>query len=507
MPEFVDFLFSFGYQPDAQDPYFSNFRQRTCLPGSIRAFSVPELAWSGSEIQLCYNLKSVERSGSGPNDWSIRVCAVHHTLDLKTVRANWIVIKGNDKLKDRFEQAIRIPSHQDISSFETLDRSFTASLAAHLVFCDWAAEQWRWYINNLEDRFQDASRRTLTAPVAIPSSPVAAKDPFQVKARTDTQKSNGSIAAKISRTPTMLIEKFHVANPKPTSPVQRTYTDPDSGLSQPLPPQITVNNRSKPTNQPSQSEFENSEDQDFSFAKLQKIQHIEEKAHEAQLILRQNISIICQIKQYYNTITKSTRLPVDIVQKCQGDLEQFQLRVNGVLDDLQMQILRLDTLLRLLENRKTLVFQILQSMQNSRLSEHDQLHSILEYHNTEINKVSTNSMIRMTEDMNDIARKTKIETVSMKVITVVTLFFLPGTFISTLMSTSIFESDDNSAGSSAHPSPNPYAHLSPLQLYLATSLPLTFVTILIWAFLHWLEKHKEKLKAQAHRIESKFQTA
>jgi len=36
----------------------------------------------------------------------------------------------------------------------------------------------------------------------------------------------------------------------------------------------------------------------------------------------------------------------------------------------------------------------------------------------------------MTTDMNDIARKTKIETVSMKVITVVTLFFLPGTFIS-----------------------------------------------------------------------------
>lgn len=39
-------------------------------------------------------------------------------------------------------------------------------------------------------------------------------------------------------------------------------------------------------------------------------------------------------------------------------------------------------------------------------------------------------MVSMTDDMNDIARKTKIETVSMKVITVVTLFFLPGTFIS-----------------------------------------------------------------------------
>lgn len=39
-------------------------------------------------------------------------------------------------------------------------------------------------------------------------------------------------------------------------------------------------------------------------------------------------------------------------------------------------------------------------------------------------------MIFMTKDMNEIARKTKIETVSMKVITLVTLFFLPGTFIS-----------------------------------------------------------------------------
>ena len=39
-------------------------------------------------------------------------------------------------------------------------------------------------------------------------------------------------------------------------------------------------------------------------------------------------------------------------------------------------------------------------------------------------------MAFMTEDMNNIARQTKIETVSMKVITLVTLAFLPGTFIS-----------------------------------------------------------------------------
>lgn len=38
-------------------------------------------------------------------------------------------------------------------------------------------------------------------------------------------------------------------------------------------------------------------------------------------------------------------------------------------------------------------------------------------------------MEKMTDEMSKIARETKTETVSMKIITLVTLFFLPGTFI------------------------------------------------------------------------------
>lgn len=38
-------------------------------------------------------------------------------------------------------------------------------------------------------------------------------------------------------------------------------------------------------------------------------------------------------------------------------------------------------------------------------------------------------MEKVTHEMSRIARKTKTETVSMKIITLVTLFFLPGTFI------------------------------------------------------------------------------
>jgi len=45
-------------------------------------------------------------------------------------------------------------------------------------------------------------------------------------------------------------------------------------------------------------------------------------------------------------------------------------------------------------------------------------------------QASTKHMEAMTEEMNALTHKTKQETVSMRIITLVTLFFLPGTFIS-----------------------------------------------------------------------------
>lgn len=439
MPEVIEFLFAFGFQSHAQDPYFSSFFQRTCLSTQTSALAIPELGWSGFEIQMCYNLKSMEKSGSEPNDWSIRPFAVHHTFDVRSIRASWVVIKGNGVLQERIRQATDSHDYDATSSFETLDRAFAASLATHLVFCGWAAERWRWYINNLEDQVQSTSSRALTAPVTLPSGPITAQEEFQMKSRAGTQKSHESFAARISRTGTMLSEKLSISSPKPRSPTQRTYTDPESGFSQPLPPHITAKEDSDVASGQPQPEptFESSEEEDFSFAKLQNIQHIEEKAHDSLLVLKMNINIIGQLKQYYNTITQSRQFPQEISELCLGDLEQFELRINCILNDFQMRILRLETLLRLLGDRKTLVHYAIRAV-NTRLN-NPQLHSILEYQNTETNKQSTKNMMTMTEDMNDIARKTKIETVSMKVITVVTLFFLPGTFISVCSASRISE--------------------------------------------------------------------
>jgi Mg2+ and Co2+ transporter CorA len=54
-------------------------------------------------------------------------------------------------------------------------------------------------------------------------------------------------------------------------------------------------------------------------------------------------------------------------------------------------------------------------------------------------QASTTNMERMTEEMNSLAQRTQQETVSMRIITLVTLFFLPGTFISVRYLVSIFQ--------------------------------------------------------------------
>ena len=68
------------------------------------------------------------------------------------------------------------------------------------------------------------------------------------------------------------------------------------------------------------------------------------------------------------------------------------------------------------------------------------------------------------------------------------------------MSTDIFQASDMEG---LRKGPNPYAHLTPLQVYLAASLPLTFVTLTIWAILHYIERHREEL----HRLKSHLQQA
>lgn len=429
IPEFFDFLFPFGFRSYKQDFYFSGFRQRTQLAEHWRN-NAPKDRPVRKKIQVCYNLKSVEPSDT--DVWSIRHCAVHHSFDMKEVRTSWITVKGNGLMKQRIESAISNHGPQGASDFKSIDRAFNASLETHLIFCDWSAENWRWYIIHLEDNFQHMTRKTLSAPVHVPILPALESDRFTVIPRTNTGRTDRSKISMFSRTQSQTTENaFRKTALKHRLSTPRTYTNPDTGISQPLPPDEDKDEDDDERESPPKPNDNKPEDEnpDFSFDKLRKVHEIEEKANEAVLVLKQNISILAQLKQYYKSTSNHKSFPKDLADSCKDATDDFALRIDGLENDMQTQILRLETLLRLLGDRKTLVKQIMVQKQLAELKK-DQLHSILDFQNFQANRYSTNSMSKMTEDMNDIARKTKIETVSMKVITLVTLFFLPGTFIS-----------------------------------------------------------------------------
>lgn len=125
--------------------------------------------------------------------------------------------------------------------------------------------------------------------------------------------------------------------------------------------------------------------------------------------------------------------------------------------------------------------------------------------NLDLSRASQNSTLKMeslTEKMHEIAQKTQIETVSMRTITVVTLVFLPGTFISvstnarqiprailtcrqTLMSTPIITFTDGAGLLSDR-----NISLGALQFYCAVSVPLMAFTFASWYLVYWWEKRK-----------------
>lgn len=125
---------------------------------------------------------------------------------------------------------------------------------------------------------------------------------------------------------------------------------------------------------------------------------------------------------------------------------------------------------------------------------------------------SAMEMQRITEEMHEIAEKTKRDTVSMKIITWVTLFFLPGTFISVSLSIGLF----NLGSFLQTLMSTPIVHFGnhkedfsfmknvgwgALKLYLAMSLPLVALTLLGWYGIRLREKYKYQKERERKRNE------
>ncbi|ERF69885.1 hypothetical protein EPUS_05427 [Endocarpon pusillum Z07020] len=460
MPSFLDFVLSYGRHQHAQDFHFVGFRHESSLPSVQRGLRIPELGRSGRRIQLCYSFSSVEPSARQTSwPWSVRQTATYHSLDLESGHSTWIVVKGDQLMHERVISATKSPHVADLRSFRTLQDSVSSSFATHLIFCDWSAENWRWYINFLEDQVQDTTRRTVDIPVSKPLDQIPTITPLPTSLQGLSQKKAKPRPSRFSR---KNIHRQH-STLSPSPAVLNVPTGPPEPPERP--PEATLKKEDGHGG--------------FSFKDLQRIQFIEEQANETLLVLKNNTNILTELTEHYSSVMQSEDCPQEIEQHCKGQFAHFGSRIVSVQHDLRMQQSRVETLLRILADRKTLLYGILQfrSMEATNVL-------------AEKAQQSTGKMGLLTEKMHEVAIKTKQETVSMRIITLVTLFFLPGTFISTLMSTDIVRFPTaNSA------KPERVFCLDALKLFLAITLPLMCGTFMAGGLFYWITTLRERMRS------------
>lgn len=331
MAPFVDLLLSFGQQEYAQDFHYTSFFAQSPVLGTGKRQPIPELGRTSSVLQLCYNLKAPEEGSdkNHPWPWALRQAAVYHSLDLENGRATWVTVKANDVLAQRIAASNEImneaPSTKDNTS--PFDVSLYASLASHLIICHWAAESWRWYINFLENRLQENSRSSLS--VMADGDPKAL-DEWAKAPSTDTTTLNDTsepkIITMIKRNTRSLSFKVRLNKPAPVQPSSSPHgghLDEASGLV-------------------------------FPFHKLQKIQDIGDRANEALLILKANTEVMTGLRSHYRALIDANMGPAT-VGKSEKHVLKFERQIGELERILKMEQSRVEALLRLIEDRKSLV--------------------------------------------------------------------------------------------------------------------------------------------------------
>ncbi|KAJ4305088.1 hypothetical protein N0V90_000618 [Kalmusia sp. IMI 367209] len=442
---FLEYVFAtvFREHLEAQDAYFSGLDEAHCIAIPQPSQSFPELGRSGRAVRLCYNLRSVERKPNWiPREyelaWSVKSLAVYHTFDIETAHSLWLTCDSSLEARDHIKTWISGPERFDL---KTNSGRFLATLTTHLLICDWAVQNWRWYLKELEDEAQKIALETRTFALEGQGyhqhfSPILAISSTQPSAISTGRFHTRSTPKSFSRTPKV---GFPMNTPPPPPP-------PISGTRAPPPPSAAPPHEAPP-------EASTKDEELLAFKDIQQIDLLEEQAGEAVLVLKLNIEILLDLYTQYKVILEDEAFPEEIKRDGKIGILQFFKNLEGIRSRFEKQLNRTDRLLKQLDHRKNSTFFLIQ------------------YRNMLQSRRSAIEMEKMTANMARVANKTQQEAISMRIITLVTLFFLPATAIATIFGSGmvIFKENDTIA-----------IGTRTLGLYLAICIPLTIVTFFVW---------------------------
>ncbi|KFY94147.1 hypothetical protein V500_03400 [Pseudogymnoascus sp. VKM F-4518 (FW-2643)] len=209
---------------------------------------------------------------------------------------------------------------------------------------------------------------------------------------------------------------------------------------------------------------------EYSHDDFQNIQVYEDRASHVAMILEANSYVLESLRTYYMGLLGNSDFTIRDL--CREEIVSFCSQIDNMIQNSRMEIARAKVLIQIASARRDLVLQFIQSQ-------------------------GTEKMERLTISMHQMGDLSRKEAVAMRIVTVVTLIYLPATFVSTLFSTDIVKYQDQGNGGTTDSQGNAYVSFSGLALsrWFQVTLPLTAITLSLgyWAF-KMAEKKRERFE-------------
>ncbi|KAJ2902327.1 hypothetical protein MKZ38_000717 [Zalerion maritima] len=504
-PSFLDILLTFS-RCETPSPYCM-FRRESHLSDEKSEHSIPSLGRSGVQFEHSFNLLSVEESNPEEGSpWSVRRTGAYNSFDVVDNRSVWIVLKGNRLIRKRLDAEAASHRHMKGSVLQTREGTLRSILATHLLIMEWAVEKWHPYIAYLEKKATKGSNVSITAPIdqeaedepamvqSIASPPPSRRGTFRSRTYSFPRRIPSGLTEKEdSGYSSMGLQKIPSGEPSPELQQKFSWKAISAVNGQSL--------NSPGTLQPPASveepadvnpEYANLE-RVLTFDAIQHLNYVRKEMAEAIQAIEQNLSIFKEIKKYYTELQTLDDFEAHMdPAESRTILAKFFSRLGSLQSDLEKTLGSLKMQLGCLDSELKMRYSAIQ-FKGAKWSQH---FAVTGHQVTTEMASWTAEMAETTTRMHTIAEKTEQETVSMHFITVLTLIFLPGTFLAvrfgapalelisqmaaltfgqTFFSSGIFHWDEDTKVDSEY-----QVRGSGLALFGMICLPLTAVVMLIW---------------------------
>ncbi|KAK3367215.1 hypothetical protein B0T24DRAFT_385828 [Lasiosphaeria ovina] len=446
-PSFLDCLLTFGDQDEPQDACLSQFQCHDALEIQDRLPYIPELGRSGKEIRCSFLLRSVESAPEATSwPWSIRQLAVYHSFDISNGRTVWITTKGNDLMQKRImEDTIDMPA-LGASAGRDVSASFEAALGTLLIYFTWSAENWRWFVRDIENLVRQILAKAKTVPVD--QKPHFVNAPPMMSAGLTTSSKTGS-----SQWNYPLSEKHGIFGSFKISQRSWRTSHPLNASPAPQPPPF---GHAQPGER---SRREMPDDilvlELFNYKDLQKLNNLGERLEGGLLAIDLILGVLRDISDNYKRLAESEDIGGDVKakQSFTDSISRFLTKTRRITRSLETRQTQLISLQKKLKEGKTL------------------FESLLQFRGLQVGRIFAEHGHKSALVMQNIAYRTEQETVTVRVITVTTLLFLPATFLSSFFQSGIINWDHGSGiGFRA----------DVFKLFIAICVPFTAAALIGW---------------------------